>query len=291
VAELPSEIDDELESTPAGPWSIAVLPSTHYATLDRPQLLEGMIDTVLDQRESLNIQLVLQLGDLTPAASSHQFDIASTSLARLHGDLPYVITTGERDLNAAGETWEFNEAFHLSGYANQHSFKQSREPQKLDDHVSAIEVGGSPWLVMSLGSAPSAEARDWAGKQLADHPAHRSILLTHEYLADDDSRTPVGQAIWTDVASQHPNLTMVLSGDALDPMTARHEGQGVGKNRVHELSANYEKRGPQADSIVRIMTVYEQDDRIDVRSLDTVAGVWLQGHEHEFQLELEPATP
>jgi len=50
-----------------GSWTMAVLPDTQYYAKSRDNIFHKQIDCLLDERERLNLQMVLTLGDITEA--------------------------------------------------------------------------------------------------------------------------------------------------------------------------------------------------------------------------------
>ena len=248
-----------------------VIPDTQFYSQKHPDIFHKQIQWVADNLQRYNVPFVLQLGDITETAADVEWEVARAAFARLDGKVPYVLTPGNHDyggkLQVTAKRSPMSNFFPVSHFAKMPSFGGVYDalPDKSDNSFHKFEAGGHKWLVLALEFAPRNDVLRWAGEVCAKHPDHSVIVITHAYLDPRKNQrlaytggygskpapgavntAPVeppdmnmGEDIWNKLASQQPNIVMVLCGHAC--YTSYKTDKGKAGNTVHEVVVDYQK--------------------------------------------------
>lgn len=267
-----------------GSYTWILLPDIQtYQKFGRNQaLFQLMTDWIVDQREQMNIQLVLCTGDLVEQnnlllpdgingdqTSVRQWEAVRAGFTKLNNKIPYILCTGNHDYgvkSAENRYSQFNSYFPPQGNPLTQSLlvEMATNAQGVKTLENACYQWKSPagqsFLIFSLEFAPSAEILRWA-KELASRPEykdHKGVLLTHSYENSKGERTytehyPIadpnyGKQIWESFVQPSANMQFVFCGHIAD--TESHEGQvcyRVDKNQaginVHQMLFNAQREG------------------------------------------------
>lgn len=195
-------------------FTVAVIPDTQQEVAGNPQTGRFATRTrwLVDNKDSLNLKFVAHTGDIVNWGwlEQSQFDVATASMQRLDGNVPYTIAPGNHDTRAVGtgggayvsqnggqdcidrfgvalcktgllvrRTEEFNTAFPLS---NMQNVGGAFEANKSDNVWSTFSAGGKQWLMLSLEMWPRSEVVTWANSVVSSHPNHNVLVSTHYFL-------------------------------------------------------------------------------------------------------------
>jgi len=84
-------------------FTIAVLPDTQNEVQKSPAMFTSQLQWITDKRDSLNIPIVLHVGDIVNTDDSVQWAIASKEFEILDkAKLPYALTVGNHDAEVFG---------------------------------------------------------------------------------------------------------------------------------------------------------------------------------------------
>lgn len=263
-------------------WVLLPDPQT-YQKFGRNQSLFGvMIDWIQEQKNRLNIQMVLCTGDLveqnnilTPdvtngdQTSLQQWEAVAGAFKKLNGIVPYILCTGNHDYgikSAENRYSQFNSFFPPQG--NPLTYGLLVDMAENAHGIKTLENAAFEWkspfgqkfLLFSLEFAPRAAAVSWA-KQIAAKPAfkdHIGVVLTHSYLQTPGKRiikenyrlqdATYGEAIWQQLVKPSSNIQFVLSGHIgesnshRDQVGFRTDQNDAGKN-VNQMVFNAQREG------------------------------------------------
>lgn len=268
---IPALLPASTATTPGAPapieggFTIVVIPDTQFYAQKYPDIFHKQIQWVADNLQRYNVPFVLQLGDITETAADVEWEVARAAFARLDGRVPYVLTPGNHDyggqLQVTAKRSPMSNFFPVSHFAKMPTFGGVYDalPDKSDNSFHKFEAGGRKWLVLALEFAPRNDVLRWAGEVCAKHPEHGVIVITHAYLDPKTNQRIVykpkaprpgqppperpdlnlGFGIWSKLASQHPNIVMVLCGHAC--YTNHKTDKGKAGNTVHEVVVDYQK--------------------------------------------------
>jgi len=288
-------------------WTMVVVPDTQNYRGNNNQLpkLHTMMQWIVDNKESRNIQLVASQGDFRG-----NWEEQADAWGKLNGEVPYIVVAGNHDYDPGGEREDLllNDFFALSDNPL-NSITTERIAGRLENTYSAFEaLDGRKMLVFSLEWEPREEVFDWANTiagqaQFADYTA---VVLVHEYLRELDLfpdgtdrpiRTVGGESIWNGVVKKNKNFELVLNGhhfdandsDPYDPLaTGRQTSVGVEGNIVHEILFNAQQQPNGGNGYIRLMEFMDDGTTVQVRTYSPTLDVWLTNDRNEFQIELTP---
>ncbi|MHC4643392.1 MAG: metallophosphoesterase [Planctomycetota bacterium] len=305
------------------PFSIVILPDTQLYSQDnrddtnrpcgRKEVFTQMTTWIAENAEGLNIKFVLHMGDIVNVDNdANQWTDANEAMSILDGVVPYSLVVGNHDMMAGTngyphpgrDTTNFNNTFPYTRYENEPWYGGRMEDTNDDGFVPGddydnayhyFQAAGMDFLVLTLEVGPTDAMLAWADSVISDHPDHRVILTTHNYMyhkndtRDDtfyylpstccsfdpnkcqvnydcsSNSSNTGENIWQKLVQHHDNIDFVFSGH-LDPLECSNckgwlAGHGVHGNIVHQfLCAEW------YDGWLRILTFVPQEDKIYVKT-------------------------
>lgn len=241
-------------------FTIPVLPDTQCEINYNPDMFNCQLKWIADKRDSLNVPIVLHVGDLVDFDNIEHFKRASDGFNILdRARIPYALCLGNHDTGAVGintgsaapgntnlnlrVTKKFNSYFPVRRFSKQ---KGRFEKKKSDNTYYVFEAGGLKWLVISLEFCTRQKPLEWAGEIISKFPKYNVIILTHYYLT---SRGEIAQnnagygdlepkSIFDQLITQHPNIILVLSGHV--GTSASRIDQGKAGNNIYEILQDYQ---------------------------------------------------
>jgi len=250
-------------------FTIAVAPDLQQEVLrDDDPRLANRFQWLIDHREELNLQCLLQVGDFMnwDTASHDQYERATKAVKLLDdAGLPYVFCLGNHDTFATGGTPEkpggsarpgnvhdnlrntttYNQYFPLRRFR---LLGGTFEAEKIDNAWHTFRAGGLDWLVLNLELWPRAEAIAWAKTIVETHPAHNVMVLTHSFLSPSPDGPQIErrnggygdnspQYLFEQVIEPYANVRMVFSGHA--GSHGYRADQGTQGQTIHEFVQCY----------------------------------------------------
>jgi len=241
-------------------FTIPILPDTQCEINYNPAMFTSQMNWIADKKDSLNIPIVLHVGDLVDFNSIDQYERASGGFKILdNARIPYAITLGNHDTGAVGEhsgsaapgnvnanlrtTDRFNTLFPVKRFTTQ---KGRFEKNKSDNAYYTFKAGGLNWLVLTLEFCSRQEPVDWAGQVISKHPKYNVIILTHFHL---NAKGIIGQdnggygdlspqKVYDQLISIHPNVRLVLSGHT--GSSVHRDDIGLKGNHIYQILQDYQ---------------------------------------------------
>lgn len=242
-----------------GSYTWILLPDVQsYQKFGRNQaLFQLMTDWIIDQKDELNIKLVLCVGDLVEQnnllvpdgkngdqSSLNQWEAVQQGFAKLNNKLPYVLCTGNHDYgtkSAENRYSQFNSYFPPQGNPLSQALLVEMAPNA--QGVKTLENAcyrwksptGQSFLIFSLEFGPRTEILQWA-RQLAAKDEYQEdigVVLTHSYMNSKSEKTDkekypltdanYGKTIWEELVEPSANMQLVFCGHIADEES--HRGQ------------------------------------------------------------------
>ena len=241
-------------------FTIPVFPDTQSEVGGNHPMFESRIKWVVDQKDSLNIPMVLHVGDLVNFDNYDHYEVASKGYEAFDANhIPYAIALGNHDTEAVGfnsgsaapgnvnqnlrKTEKFNSYFPASRFANQ---RGRYEADKSDNAYYTFKVGDTNWLVISLEFCPRMGPINWAGDVVKQFFNYNVIIITHYHLTPKgeiaSSNAGYGdfspQVVFDRLVKKYANIRFVLSGHVMS--SALKVDKGENGNNVYQILQNYQ---------------------------------------------------
>lgn len=262
------------DAPPPAAYTIAVLPDTQYYASSWPDIFLAQTRWLVEKRAERQIAFVLHTGDLVDEDNPAQWAVASQAMHALDGQIPYVITAGNHDYDAAhlADRMGMGSAyFPPAQMAANPWFQGTFEADHIENSYNLFDVPGGRWLVLALEFGPRDEVLAWANQILAAFHDTPAIVITHAYLYRDGTRydhvgspgqrfnphdyvmmgqtgTTIndGAEMWTKLVQPNSNVKLVFSGHdvnggGIPPGTAaRLASTRADGTTVQQVLANYQ---------------------------------------------------
>lgn len=253
------------------PFTVVVLPDIQYLTLNpEGEVFRNMMDWILEHREALNIQMVLQEGDITHNNTEAEWVEADAGFSMLDGLVPYIVCVGNHDMDGndadARDTTRYNQWFGLDRIEKSETFFASAAEDNADDHAHIFSAGGVDWMLISLAYDPTNKALNWAKGLLEDNPNRVAIILTHAYLLPSGTTGPQGENIQRKLVDKFSNVRFVINGHYTDGTNANRRRERNDGSEVLEIFANYQTMTVSAGGRMRQMWMDPVAGVVDVTS-------------------------
>jgi len=241
-------------------FTIPILPDTQAEVGGKPAMFYSQLNWIAQKKDSLNMPIVLHVGDLVNFDNIGHFETASKGYKILDSArIGYAITLGNHDTEAVGvnsgsaapgnvnqnlrKTTKFNNYFPVSRFTMQ---KGRFEENKSDNAFYTFKAGKMKWMVITLEFCARQGPVDWANKIITENPKYNVIILTHFHLTSkgEINKNNAGygdlttQAIYDQMIKKHKNVRMVLSGHVVT--SAWRIDQGEKGNDIYQLLQNYQ---------------------------------------------------
>jgi len=241
-------------------FTIPILPDTQCEVNYNPAMFTSQMKWIADKKDSLNIPIVLHVGDLVDFNNTDQYDRASEGFKILdNARVPYAITLGNHDTGAVGEhsgsaapgnvnanlrnTDRFNTYFPVKRFTAQ---KGRFEKNKSDNAFYTFKAGGMNWLVLTLEFCSRPAPVEWAIQVISKHPKHNVIILTHYHL---NAKGIIGQdnagygdlspqEVYDQLIKQSANVRIVLSGHT--GSSVHRDDIGLKGNHIYQILQDYQ---------------------------------------------------
>lgn len=245
----------------AKPFTLPVLPDTQIEVRAKPEMFVSQMNWLADNREKLDMPMVLHVGDIVDWNNADQWKTASAGFDILDKvGLPYALAVGNHDTAAVGEfsgsaapgntnlnvrkTDFFNSYFPISRLSAQ---KGQYEPGVSDNAYYLFAAGGVKWVVVTLEFCARPAPVAWANKVIAAFPDRNAIVLTHYHL-NTKGEINTNNAGYGDLSpleifdqlKKNPNLLMVLSGHV--GFSASRTDKGEAGHTIYQILQDYQSR-------------------------------------------------
>lgn len=241
-------------------FTIPVFPDTQSEVGGNHGMFNSRIKWVVDHKDSLNIPMVLHVGDLVNFDNYDHYEVASKGYEVFDAHhIPYAIALGNHDTEAVGfnsgsaapgnvnqnlrKTHKFNSYFPASRFSNQ---RGRYEADKSDNAYYTFKVGDTNWLVISLEFCPRMGPINWAGDVVREFFNYNVIIITHYHLTPKGeiaaSNAGYGdfspQVVFDRLVKKYANIRFVLSGHVMS--SALKTDKGENGNNVYQILQNYQ---------------------------------------------------
>ena len=282
-----------------GDYAVAVLPDTQNLVELAPDAYCQMTQWIADNKDSMNLQAVIHLGDMVNQNTDAQWQTAKKGMDQIHASgAAWMPMRGNHD-----DSTMFNSYFDYSTYGSSQSwFGGSYEEGKLDHTYWFFAFGDRTYLVLSLGWAPSWDVLDWAEGIIRENSDKNVILSCHAYMDSDgyplesgDAGSvtsypgledyPEGVDIW-DTFSRYENVVLAMSGHVSSNDLVVYKGHNSDGRPIASILADSQTMDlAQPLGMVMLLTFHADTDTVDVNWYSTVYDALYQ-EENQFSVHV-----
>jgi hypothetical protein len=294
-------------------FTVISLPDTQYYSAQHPEILGAQADWILRERDRENVAFVVHEGDIVDSDDPSQWRSASRHLHKLDGVVPYVLSSGNHDYERAGDhitrRTHLDAFFPASGFSQTFCPDATFEPGRIENSCQLIDAPGGPWLVLSLEFGPRDAVLAWADAAAKRYASRPAIVVTHAYLASDDTRydhlsrrdqlwNPYrylrgdapglvndGEEIWRKLIVRNDNIRFVLCGHDLGDGIGRLTSVRPDGTKVHQLLANYQMSPLGGGGYLRVMQFFPGERRVRVRTYSPYLDAFKTDPDNDFSLD------
>ena len=268
------------------PFRILVWPDSQNAIEKWPHLVKEMAKWVVENRDELNIQYVIHVGDMVQTPSSkREWKDFDAGFSLLDGKVPYILSVGNHDMARGRNTDNFNKHFPPSRFAKMKGYGLSFPKGTSNNSYHTFNAGGQDWLILSLMFNPNEAELAWANKVVASHPKHKVLVSTHSYLTHG-GKDRSGKNIWETFAKKHPNILCVFCGHL---STVHFQSTGDKGNPVYEMLFDWQNSAkPDRNSYFALIEFNPKTRTISVETYSPVLDRFMTGPRETFRYKNVP---
>jgi len=296
----------------AATFTIVTLPDTQYYAARHPEILGAQADWIVREHARRGLALVIHEGDIVDSDDPSQWRRASASLHKLDGVVPYVLSSGNHDYARSGDhitrETRLDDFFPPGPAAGPSCAEPTFEPGRIENSCHILETPGGPWLVLSLEFGPRDAVLAWAGAMAKRYAFLPALVVTHAYLASDDTRydhatrtdqlwNPYryvtgaagqvndGEEIWRKLIVKNDNIRFVLCGHDLGDGVGRLTSVRPDGTKVHQLLANYQMGPLGGSGYLRLMQFSPADRQVHVHTYSPYLDRFKTDPDNDFTLD------
>jgi hypothetical protein len=305
-------------------FSIIILPDTQHYSSSYPEMFYKQMDWIVENKNLLNIQYVIHLGDITDNNKEYAWEVADKSFKILENErIPYSIVYGDNDMKNPDKNYYdgirhtklLNRYFPVSRFEKPGSWWKGGffEPGKIDNYFCLFSYKEYEFMIMNLEIAPRSAVLNWADNIISQNASRKVIVVTHDYLdkngkrLDDlktfslDGRDIDGKlkgnnadAVFKKLVKKNSNIIMVLCGHKegtfQKEVKIKESKDSEEKRKVFEILSDFQDerlKGTDEKSgkgLLRVLKFYPERNEI---ALSTVSALTGKGKDEEIHLFLD----
>jgi hypothetical protein len=273
------------------PFTIIVLPDTQYYSESYPTIFDNQTQWIVDNVASMNILFVLHEGDIANNDVTAQWVNANGSMGLLDDHVPWAVLPGNHDGTNVGTLSEnlnnYNTYFPYSRFSDETWYGGAYN--NINTNSFTLFSGGEDdYIIFNFQYHPSDAVLAWANTTITAYPNRRAIVVTHDYLDTDGTRTTEGNHIWNNFASHHADqIFLVLCGHMHGE--ARRQDT-VNGHIVYQVLADYQERTNGGDGWLRILEFHPAEDKIYVKTFTPYHNSYETDANSQFTLNYDMST-
>jgi hypothetical protein len=290
-------------------FTVVVLPDPQNETQYFPQALNSQAQWIVNNRQALNIQMVMTEGDnLNDGASTAQLQTLDAAFRLLdNAAIPYLLGVGNHDYNGfnpkiSRNLTGFNQWFGSGRYSGKAFFGGNFPSGSNANSYAVVTINGKQFLFLTLEYRATSASLDWAESILSANPDKEAIVVAHSFVLKngyredqcDDQDMPAGNATgqetWTRLR-KHANVIMILSGHFTGGSGALRSDLGDSRNLVNQLFADYQDFANGGNGWLRVMTFHPASNTISVSTYSPFVNQSMTDASNQFTLTYHNPFP
>jgi hypothetical protein len=303
-------------------FSIILLPDTQHYTSTYPEIIYKQMNWIVENKNPLNIQYVIHLGDITNNNKEYAWEVADSSFKILEdAGISYSIVYGDNDMKNSSKNYYdgirhtklLNRYFPVSRFDKPGSWWRGGffDPEKIDNYYCLAEYKNYKFLIMNLEIAPRSAVLNWADKIIAQYSSRKVILVTHDYLdrngnrLDDlktfglDGKDENGklkgnnaEAVFKKLVKKNSNIILVLCGHKEGTfekeVKIKLSKDSKETRKVFEILSDFQDerlKGTDEKSgkgLLRVLKLYPEKNEISISTVSALTGKSKENEIHLF---------
>ena len=296
-------------------FTIVVVPDTQFASEAYPAILHSKMRWIAAGRDDHNVAMVLQEGDIVDEMQSPaQWANAKRYYRYLSSKVPFVIAAGNHDLHDSSlprpdryvpRPAAYNDFIRsLPNYSAHGTF----QPGDYRNSYYLFSASGIDMMIINLEYGAPDDVLAWARTTAARYPDRHAMMLTHDYLGEDNNHRGVdptdlylpktddatrnnGVDIWNGFVRRESNVQFTFNGHVITPKSDAwpHDfsvGRLVSENDagrpVYQTLTNYQSWRPAGLGYLRMFKVYPAESRVDVLTYSPYENSFLRDPLNQF---------
>ena len=277
-------------------FSIVIIPDTQDVATFHPERLLKMAEWIVGNAESLNVKMILHVGDVVNngALKEEQWQNHKAAFDRIdQAEIPLVFAIGNHDydniLNENRSSDAFNRYCGMARYKDRPWFGGVFEDQKTENMFARMDIAGRKFLFLVLEFGPRDEVLDWAGRILEKYADHDAIVVTHAYMYPTGRRTQPGdqhnpkiykgahgandgEDVWHKCLKHHQNVKAVFSGHHIPNHISYRFDLGAGQNLVFQSFQNWQCAECGGDARIKVLKYRPSLNQIELNVVNPQTG-------------------
>jgi hypothetical protein len=296
----------------SGDFSIVIIPDTQILSYLHPEKFMRMTQWIVDNADSMNIKMVLHLGDVVDngAGSEVQFQRAKAALDLIdNANIPMLIAPGNHDydnmLHSDRSLTMFNTYFGIDRYRIKPWFGGTFQEGRAENVYAKLDIDGKKLLFLALEFGPRDEVLAWADEILQKHIDHEAFIITHCYMymhgerskPGDDHNPKMypgadgandGEDMWHKSFKKHKNIVGIYSGHQIPANVSYRMDMGEQQNLVFQSFQNWQYTENGGEGRIRILKYRLSENKIDLCVYNPQTGLYETNDGYEASHPLQP---
>ncbi len=194
------------------PATLVWMSDTQGYSSSYPETLAAMTQWIVDHKTDLNIQYVLQTGDIVnDPTREKEWQNATAAFDTLVGQVPLIAIAGNHDIGGVVHNYKaFHEMMLRQNYESYPTFGGEQPLGR--GRYDLVTIGHEDYILLGVGYSVQRTDAAWLDSVLKQYPDRTAILLAHWYLELDDQAFSADSAVLHDIVAANPNVRYVLCG-------------------------------------------------------------------------------
>ncbi|MFY3741524.1 MAG: hypothetical protein HMLIMOIP_001981 [Candidatus Nitrosomirales archaeon] len=297
-------------SEPSEPFTIVLIPDTqNYWDSGNQEIAYNQSKWIVKNKDKLNIQLVIHLGDIVDAWNSNSQWTKADHMMRIldDNDVSYIALPGNHDF---GNPYSYALSRNYSNF--ERYFPESRvitdqnlEVKKITPNAAnlytLLSIGDNDFLVVSMEYCPTLDVIKQVSDTIKQHSDIPVILATHAFLRSNGSWASVSgggvctavpgtedfttEPIWDLVVYPNPNVFLVVSGHS-GGENKRIDQNEAGKP-VQQVVIDYQYLKNGGDGMLKIIRFEPEKDQIHFQTYSPWLDTYSAERRNDFTFDYD----
>jgi 3',5'-cyclic AMP phosphodiesterase CpdA len=257
------------------PVTFAWISDTQGYASTYPENLNRMTRWIVDNRERLNIQYVLQTGDLVnDMLREREWNTVATAFDAFVGKIPVFGNAGNHDIKGMMHFYDDNHALmSRQNYTAYPTFggEEAQGRRRYD----LVTIGHEDFIIIGAGYNQQIADYDWLNQTLKQYPDRTAILIAHWYLELKEGEELIADSkLLHSVVAENPNVRYVLCGHkhGLRHVEEQHDDDrdGTPERTVQTIMVDYQALPNGGEGYFMLLTFNVVDRTLSITSYSPV---------------------